>query len=331
MNQVKKKKLRLNILSFSFLLLFILLTLGALFQAVMAYFEQRAFPPPGNLFNMGGYQLYMNCTGTGDVTILLESDLQFPSSVWDSVQNQLQPHTQVCSYDRAGLGWSEDSPLPRKGQEIVEELFRLLRKAYIENPILAVGNGNGSLITRLFANRYPENVIGMILVSPDLGVNHDSPKLNSTKVFDYLYLQYQIARIATWFGVVRLNGYTGILPDHIKPYTKLPRNIQRKIFALTIYKPNYWIAAYEDSSSLSDLQNEVQINNDLNNIPLVILINSNSSELTDPETNPELLKLTKLSSRSDLEFCSDCGNILPLSNPEKVASTILNLYDQVHP
>ena len=121
-------------------------------------------PAPGQRIDIGGYKLHLHCQGTGSPAVILESGLGDWSSHWASVQRLLKADTQVCSYDRAGYGWSDPGPRPRDSSRIVAELHTLLGKAGIAPPYLLVGHSFGGINVRLFASTYPEEVSGLLLV-----------------------------------------------------------------------------------------------------------------------------------------------------------------------
>lgn len=121
-------------------------------------------PPPGRRVDIGGFKLHINCRGEGRPTVILEAGLGDWSTHWTAVQNLLQSDIRVCSYDRAGYGWSDPGPRPRDSQHIVAELHSLLEKAGIDPPYLLVGHSFGGLTMRLFASTYPHEVSGLVLV-----------------------------------------------------------------------------------------------------------------------------------------------------------------------
>lgn len=121
-------------------------------------------PPPGELVDLGGYRLHINCEGYGSPTVILDAGLGDWSTHWTAVQSLLKEDTRVCSYDRAGYGWSDLGPRPRDSQRIVTELHSLLEKAVIEPPYLLVGHSFGGLNMRLFASTYSQEVAGLVLV-----------------------------------------------------------------------------------------------------------------------------------------------------------------------
>jgi pimeloyl-ACP methyl ester carboxylesterase len=96
---------------------------------VAAARDAAANPPPGRLVDVGGYRLHLSCAGEGSPTVVLESGLANRSADWDVVLPQVATTTRVCSYDRAGIGWSDSGPDPRHAVRIASELHTLLANA----------------------------------------------------------------------------------------------------------------------------------------------------------------------------------------------------------
>ena len=86
----------------------------------------RRHPAPGRLVDVGGRLMHLNCTGQGHPTVILEAGLNDFSVIWTAVQREVATFARVCSYDRAGFGWSEPSPQPRTGRTMAHELHTLL-------------------------------------------------------------------------------------------------------------------------------------------------------------------------------------------------------------
>jgi pimeloyl-ACP methyl ester carboxylesterase len=102
--------------------------------------------------------------GQGSPTVVLDSGLGDFSAQWVRVQRRVSGTTRVCAYDRAGMGWSEMGPDPRDAEQITSELHTLLGKAGIEDPYVMVGHSLGGLSMLTYANRYPDEVAGVVLV-----------------------------------------------------------------------------------------------------------------------------------------------------------------------
>ncbi len=123
-------------------------------------------PPPGTLVDVGGFKLHLTCAGQGSPTVILDAALGGSSVSWYHVQPEVARLTRVCSYDRAGFGWSEAGPAPRAAGRMVDELRVLLDRAGVPPPFVAVGHSFGGLMMRLFAARYRHEVVGLVLVDP---------------------------------------------------------------------------------------------------------------------------------------------------------------------
>jgi hypothetical protein len=85
---------------------------GVIYELISEHNDARRFPQEGRPIDVGGFQLNIHCTGMGAPAVILESGLGIPGMGWDLVQPGVQKFTQVCSYDRAGYGWSDPGPLP---------------------------------------------------------------------------------------------------------------------------------------------------------------------------------------------------------------------------
>ena len=110
--------------------------------------------------------LSVRCAGRGLPTVILESGFGADAGAWYRVQPALAQTTRVCSYDRAGYGFSDPGPLPRDGAAIARDLDHALIAAGIRGPFIVVGHSAGGLYARLFAARRPQDVRGLVLVDP---------------------------------------------------------------------------------------------------------------------------------------------------------------------
>jgi pimeloyl-ACP methyl ester carboxylesterase len=144
-------------------------SLGLSAVTVMAQSQstQPPFPPPGKLVDVGGWRLHLNCTGeprASQPTVILEAGVGDFSVEWSLVQPGVAKFARVCSYDRAGDGWSDLGPHPRTLRQIVYELHTLLDKGGVKPPLVLVGHSYGGWLVRLYASTYPAEVAGMVLV-----------------------------------------------------------------------------------------------------------------------------------------------------------------------
>jgi pimeloyl-ACP methyl ester carboxylesterase len=155
------------------IIVFILLA-GATYQGVATALERREFPRPGGLVSVGDHQLHIYCTGHGSPTVILEAPAVGLSAAWRNVQEQLSAKTRVCSYDRAGLGWSESSDRPFDPGRVPEELRTLLAGANEHGPFVVAGQGLGAAFARLYAARPDSEAAAVVLIDPPLPDDADS-------------------------------------------------------------------------------------------------------------------------------------------------------------
>lgn len=137
---------------------------GMVYQTAGAEADRKNHPAPGNLIDVGGFKMHINCIGEGSPTVILETLSGGSSSYWGWVQPEVAKETRVCVYDRAGRGWSEADPEPLSLERTVRNLHTLLTNAKIEGPYIMVGHSIGGIYVRQFAADYPDEVVGMVLV-----------------------------------------------------------------------------------------------------------------------------------------------------------------------
>jgi pimeloyl-ACP methyl ester carboxylesterase len=189
------------------ILLCVVITSTTTFNAVALRYYRIVYQAPGKIYTVDGYKMHLNCTGEGSPAIVLESGLGEDSLVWGKVQPELSKTTRVCSYDRAGMGWSAPRPGPRDADQIAGELHALLQQAGINGPIVLMGHSIGGLYLRAYASRYPQNLAGLILVdsSTPLQQDHGSAELRAFLSTVPTY-QYYLATMVSAVGIQRAAG-----------------------------------------------------------------------------------------------------------------------------
>jgi pimeloyl-ACP methyl ester carboxylesterase len=143
-----------------------LLAVGVVYQQIGARRQRRRFAPPGSFVDVGGHRLHVTCSGSGSPVVLLESGIAASSLSWVVVQPQIAAFTRVCSYDRAGLAWSEPASCPRTFERMVDELGTVLANIAPRERYILVGHSFGSFLVSAFATRHSTKVAGLVLVDP---------------------------------------------------------------------------------------------------------------------------------------------------------------------
>jgi pimeloyl-ACP methyl ester carboxylesterase len=119
---------------------------------------------PGRAYEVDGAYLYLLCTGRGSPVVVLEAGLGGGHRDWDAVQPELARTTRVCSYDRAGLGFSQLAPKRATATEKAEDLNKLLSAADVDRPYVLVGHSYGGMLARVFTAKYADEVAGVVLL-----------------------------------------------------------------------------------------------------------------------------------------------------------------------
>ena len=167
-------------------LLVLLPIIGAVYQWTATRNFERRNPPRGELIDVGGHRLHLHRQGQGkgSPVVVIDAGLAGGSYEWDALAAEISTVTEVCTYDRAGYGWSDRGPSPRSSQQIVAELHTLLEKARVKPPYILVGHSFGGQNVRLYASQYSNDVAGLVLVdsanydlAPDTAPIGQVPKL----------------------------------------------------------------------------------------------------------------------------------------------------------
>jgi pimeloyl-ACP methyl ester carboxylesterase len=141
-------------------------SVGALWQQIATRRDHRRFPRPGELVDVGGHRLHLDVVGepTAAPTIVLEAGMASMSANWAWVRDALAEDHRVVAYDRAGLGWSDPGTGRMDAGTSAAELHAALEAAGIGPPYVLAGHSYGGLVVRMFADRHPGEVAGMVLV-----------------------------------------------------------------------------------------------------------------------------------------------------------------------
>ncbi|HEY1210619.1 MAG TPA: alpha/beta hydrolase [Terracidiphilus sp.] len=177
------------------------------YNAIAIYHFWAANQPPGDFYSVNGHRMHIICTGSGSPTIVLESGLGNDALIWGGVQPILSKTTRVCSYDRAGFGWSDALPAPRDADHIAAELHGLLLQAKVTGPIVLMGHSIAGIYIRDYATRYPENLVGLVFVDGSTPLQDENPvmKAAASKVPPLWALELLI-KSAFSTGIPRLMG-----------------------------------------------------------------------------------------------------------------------------
>jgi len=258
-------------------LIMVLALVGITFQAVATASDNRNYPPPGQLVDVGGFQLHIYCEGEGDPVIIIDAGTGGWSNDYRHLLAEISQDARVCVFDRAGYGWSDPGPLPRTSQTMAKELHTLLTNANIAPPFILVGHSMGGYNVRVFADLYPEEVAGIVLVE---SANEDQWSLLPPEVGAFLSSQIKSMRraaIMSRLGLLRLVG-TPVNP-HLSPQLQ---QISKTAWA----RSQTFDVLIAEMESVHESAAQVRATGSLGDIPLVVISASNSFEaFRTPDSN----------------------------------------------
>jgi pimeloyl-ACP methyl ester carboxylesterase len=200
--------------------------LGMVYQTLGTRRDGKAYPPPGRLVDLGGHRLHVLESGCGSPTIVMEAGLMSTVLSWSDLQRKLAGSYRVVSYDRAGLGWSDLGPMPRTADRIVDELHAMLKRAAMPAPYVLVGHSFGGLTMPLFAERFPDETAGMVLVDPVVPAEWNPPSEHDRKLTRIGTKVCRRAAFLSRIGIIRFVAF--LLTSGVKkPASYLVRVISR--------------------------------------------------------------------------------------------------------
>ncbi len=303
------------------LLLAALLATGAGYQAASSAVEARQLPPPGMLVDIGGRRLHLYCTGAGSPAVILEGGAAEWSIHWQAVQPQVTGFTRVCSYDRAGYGWSDPAPRPVSAGRVVDDLHTLLQTAGEGGPYVLAGHSQWGPAVRLFAGRYPGEVAGVVLVE----TLHESLFSPTPEAFKQSMSLFQAMRVLAPFGIVRLLARTGIVPVDDLLYTNKLPEAQRPAYRAAYSRAQFWATAYAEYAGLPQTVEDMRNVGDLGDLPLMVIrAGDRPADDWPPEAEWRQVQalLAGLSTQGVELVAEASGHYVQLDQPEIVVEAI---------
>jgi pimeloyl-ACP methyl ester carboxylesterase len=302
--------------------------------------------PPGRLVNLGGYKLHLNCTGSGSPTVVLSAGAGDFSIDWALVQPKVAAFTRVCAYDRSGAAWSDLGPKPRTLYQEVFDLERLLRAAGEHGPYVLAGQSLGGMVARLFAERYPRQTAGVVLVDAysedaQLGLNGKLVRLRLIAKGRPIPAPRSAVTPDDAMTTTELKNAQDFIKDVIgkpriqPPFDKLPPDAQRARLWAALQPKSF----AESDDYLAEISAKVYAESQRNahplgDIPLIVLARSRSDYPPDvaamltAEHNAQQAKFATLSTNGTEIVVSNAGHHVQLDAPDAVVAAIRRLVNR---
>lgn len=295
----------------------VLLAILAMFLVVSTVFQfwsertvMTRYPPPGRLIDIGGLRLHLHCVGEGQPVILLDSGIGAASFEWVYVQRSLASVTRVCTYDRAGYGWSDPSPAPRTASVMADELHRLTVAAGLAPPFLLVGHSSGGFNMRLYASRYPGQTAALVLLD---SLEEDELALGS-------------AWHQTLMSVLPLIAYTGLtrIGREFVIDRNLPGEVQEAADALRP-RIDAYSAASRERAALKVSAESVRKASLPPNLRLLVLSRAKGRRPFDGPWEEAQCRLTRLTANSSRSVAARSHHYLQIFEPQFVVKALRSI------
>jgi pimeloyl-ACP methyl ester carboxylesterase len=318
-----------------------------LIAALLAASAARADPVPSAVYLQPqqlvtvqpGRHLNLYCTGHGSPTVLLDAGLGDSMLVWRLVQGEIAKTTRTCSYDRAGLGFSDPGPEPRDAEAAVSDIHQLLASAHLATPILYVGHSISGLYGLLLQARHPDAVAGEVLVDPAFAGQFEAlsaplpPQVRASAIAFYA-VQFQgkrdcLAKAEKGEPVVGCASTTAgpqVLDDTLK--TEAARQVAQPSHMRTdISEFRSFLPGDPDAADEREMRD---IAPPFGDKPLAILTRTIPGLPFSPEQNAQLMQvwsahhdgMAKLSSRGSNVLVPGSGHYIQIDQPQAVIDTV---------
>lgn len=312
----------MHILFLFIVVLIILLFVGVSYQYIATKYDDLQYPPPGQFIQVNGKKVHYVCRGTRGHVIILDAGLGADHQWWQLVQEEVAKCAQVISFDRPGYGWSDGGIYSRTSKQIVSELHDLLQAAELKPPYILVGHSFGGANMRLYANTYPDQIAGLILVDACHEDQNFEEDLSNKNI---------LARCKNYLLNSTLSHYVGIsrwfMAKSLKPFFSSLMSQQKR---------DIIIAKASSVKSLSARDNEMiylqeslyqlkSSKNALSDKPLIVITAEKTNN--DPQWQKNQKLLTLLSKEGKQIIAKSSSHMVNVDKPEVIIEAIKEIIE----
>jgi len=319
------------------------LSLGLLLAVPGLAQTPTPFTQPQQQVDIGGRKINLYCSGAGATTVIFDSPSGEGGWSWFKVQPEVAKHTRACTWDRAGLGFSDPAARPNTSENAADDLHRALQAAGVKPPYLLVGNSLGGSNVQVYAYRHPEQVKGLVLVEPQS--ENLTARLNQASggMIGQFYGmlkeqdQYCLQQAAQGFkaGSEEMANCVGDPAPLYGP--ELGATVQRQML-----QKSYWQARADEFAALDTSDQQLHaLRKPLGDLPLLVLTRSVSpyadpgkpqsaaSKATEEENAKVHHELAALSSKGAERVVPQAGHVIQEEQPAAVTAAVLEVLGQI--
>ena len=298
-----------------------LVAVGGGYETVSGALDED-FPMPGQLIDVGGHSLHLNCRGSGSPTVILEPGAGGISTTLAWIAPAVARDTRVCVYDRAGHGWSEAADGPQDGAQIATDLHTLLQRGQVPRPYVLAGHSFGGLYVLAFAARYPDEVVGMVLVDstePGSAATAATSPGNESS-YDITWRASALLSSSARWGLARLIGQLD--------YGSLPPQARDEARALTV-TPNHAQSTIDEYFQASASADQAASLRDFGDNPLFVLTAGSGSDAEWKAAQDDLASLSTNSAHRVVDGASHGEMIMDEDAAAVTTQAILDVVSSV--
>ena len=315
--------------------------------------ELAPYLQPQTLVDVGGHKINLYCSGQGSPTVVLDAGEAETMYTWRRVQPGIAKFTRVCSYDRASMGFSTDGPLPRDASAMVTDLHTALQRAHIAPPYVLVGHSIAGLYAPLYADRYPQEVAGMVLVDPSFP-NQKQALQTASPTMKRMEALGNSANTACYQAALHGNlglehGSEANAPCGFPPNAAAAQKaacekngaawcqLQHLVYSRLV-RPGFWVAlgSEDEASDATDSAELLKEQRSYGAMPLTVLTAANDTDEAAPIPPAEMREVQRvwsagheriahLSSAGTHSVVAKSGHFIQLERPAVVTAAIENV------
>lgn len=310
----------------------VILIVLLIFGTVAKVRLRQQYPPIGRMVDIGGYRLHMHVEGEGTPTVVLDAGSGGLGLSWELVRPAIASVTRVVVYDRAGLGWSDPSPKPRRADIMAEELHTMLLNANIPGPYLLVGHSLGGPVSRQFAAKYPGEVSGLVMVDSAYEQQMKYFPERLVKMVNSMTGIFTVMKLLSKLGLFAL--FPKIVP--IGDNGRLPGRTAEFVRAAISSSDSHLEALIAESQRVNAA--ETPPVKTLGDLPLIVISHGRlDANAIPPSLGPEIreeyehawqelqLQITTLSSQGKRIIAEKSGHNIIYDQPEIILDAILEM------